>query len=265
VLEQFIEMGVPASLVIRRDRFLSPQFIWLQKCLDQSLRPSDKLVFRAMAGAANRIAGTELDAAIIAAEAESSGQSYLESWALAAKKCDNDISRRLADYTLRIISSRSSWSQVVAEAIAWLPSTSVALEGIVSDADEDRTAWEIATRAIRAERGNNPDLDEFLLGIALRPKEPPLDPNAVRLMTIHSSKGLEFDNVWLIGMAEAILPSWQSLKRDAKPAELEEERRNCFVAITRTKRKLVISYARNYRGWQRQHSRFLTEMGVSPS
>jgi DNA helicase-2/ATP-dependent DNA helicase PcrA len=65
-----------------------------------------------------------------------------------------------------------------------------------------------------------------------------------------------------MGFAESILPSWQSLKTGAQPAELEEERRNCFVAITRTKKQLVLSYANQYRGWQRQPSRFFEEMNL---
>jgi DNA helicase-2/ATP-dependent DNA helicase PcrA len=64
-------------------------------------------------------------------------------------------------------------------------------------------------------------------------------------------------------MAETVLPSWQSLKPDANPAELEEERRNCFVAITRTKRTLVLSRAAQYRGWKKEPSRFVAEMGLS--
>jgi DNA helicase-2/ATP-dependent DNA helicase PcrA len=79
----------------------------------------------------------------------------------------------------------------------------------------------------------------------------PADPTSVRLLTIHAAKGLEFDYVWLMGLAESILPSWQSLKSQAQPAELEEERRNCFVAITRTKKQLTLSYANQCRGWQR--------------
>jgi DNA helicase II / ATP-dependent DNA helicase PcrA len=74
---------------------------------------------------------------------------------------------------------------------------------------------------------------------------------------------LEFDHVWLIGLAESILPSWQSLQLNARPAELEEERRNCFVAITRTKETLVVSRARQYRGWSKQPSRFIAEMGLT--
>lgn len=265
VLESLRKAGVTASIATRRDRFVSPQFVWLQSCLDQSLRPTDRQVFTAMAGAANRIAGTELDAAILAAEAESSGATYLEYWALATKNCNNDVASRLSDLALRLVQSRATWPKVVSEAVAWLPQTAAGPNGTVSDADEDKAAWQVAAKAIRAEKGSQPDLDELLQGIALRPKEPPPDPKAVRLLTVHGAKGLEFDYVWVIGLAESVLPSWQSLKADAQPAELEEERRNCFVAITRTKKQLVLSHAKQYRGWQRQPSRFLAEMNLSPT
>jgi DNA helicase II / ATP-dependent DNA helicase PcrA len=105
----------------------------------------------------------------------------------------------------------------------------------------------------------------LLQGLALRPKEPPRDPDSVGLSTIHSVKGLEFDHVWLIGMAETVLPSWQSLQPNAAAPALEEERRNCFVAITRTRKTLVLSRSAQYRGYDKKPSRFLAEMGLPPS
>jgi DNA helicase II / ATP-dependent DNA helicase PcrA len=136
-------------------------------------------------------------------------------------------------------------------------------KGVVTDAADDKAAWETATRAIRAEKCDEINLAELLQGLALRPKEPPANPGAVSLLTIHAAKGLEFDHVWLVGMAETVLPSWQSLQPNARPAELEEERRNCFVAITRTRQTLVLTHARQYRGWQKHPSRFLVEMGLT--
>ncbi len=263
VLDALRNASVNASLATRRDRFVSPQFVWLHSCLELSLRPTDRQMFTEMAGAANRIAGVELDAAILAAEAESSDAGYLEFWALAAQDTDNETVKRLAEFASRLVQSRASWRQVVLDALAWLPTTAAALEGVVNDAEEDKAAWEVAATAIRAERGSPPDLNELLQGFALRPKEPPPDPNAVRLLTIHAAKGLEFQNVWLVGVAESILPSWQSLKPDAQPAELEEERRNFFVAITRTRKRLILSYANRYRGWVRQPSRFIAEMNLN--
>ena len=260
VLEALRTAGVKAAIVTRRDRFISPQFVWLQTCLDQSLRPTDRQVFLAMANAANRIAGTELDASIIEAEATAAGHSLLEHWALAAQNTQNAVAFRLAELALRLVQSRSAWRAVVTDALAWLPETAVSGDGVVSDAVDDKAAWETAAKAIRSEKGSNTDLAELLQGIALRPKEPPPDVSAVGLFTVHSAKGLEFDHVWVLGLAETVLPSWQSLQSDAKPAELEEERRNCFVAITRTRNTLILTRADNYRGWAKVASRFLDEM-----
>lgn len=254
--------SVRASIVTRRDRFISPQFVWLHACLDQSLRPSDRQIFVTMVDAANRIAGTDLDPALLAVEAEAAGNSFAEYWALAARASRSPIAERLADLVFRIVQSRAAWRGVVKEALGWLPETAGTANGVVTDAADDKAAWEIAERAIRAEKGGEIDLAELLQGLALRPKEPPADPGAVSLLTIHAAKGLEFDHVYLTALVETVLPSWQSLQAKARPSELEEERRNCFVAITRTRETLVLSRANVYRGWQKQPSRFLAEMGI---
>ena len=256
------DAGVNAFVSTRRDRFVSPQFLWLHSCLDLSLRPTDRRMLTTLTSAANRISGIDLDAAILIAEAQSLDASFLETWALKVNTVENEVANRLATFGLNLVNNRTTWRGIVSEAIEWLSGTAEVTEGIVSDIDDDKAAWETAVRAIRAEKGSQPDLDEMLQGIALRPKEPPPDPKAVRLMTIHAAKGLEFDNVWVIGVAEEILPSWQSLKGGASPAELEEERRNFFVAITRTRRQLVLCYANEYRGWRRLPSRFLDEMNL---
>ena len=94
----------------------------------------------------------------------------------------------------------------------------------------------------------------------MRSKEPAPKPNAVTLMTIHGAKGREFDCVYVIGMAEDVMPSFQSRQKGDRSPEMEEERRNCFVAITRTKECLVLSRAKSYRGWTKAPSRFLVEM-----
>ena len=256
------DAGVPAFISTRRDRFVSPQFQWLHSCLDLTLRPTDRRMFTTLVSAANRITGIELDAAILIAEAESLSAGYLETWALAIEGSHGDTASKLASFALRLINSRTTWRRVMAEAIHWLSNEALPTDGNVSDVEEDKAAWDVAVRAIRSEKGAQPDMDEILQGIALRPKEPPPDPGAVRLTTIHAAKGLEFNYVWIIGFAEQIIPSWQSLKAGASTAELEEERRNAFVAITRTQKQLMISYAYQYRGWRRNPSRFLDEMDL---
>jgi DNA helicase-2/ATP-dependent DNA helicase PcrA len=81
-------------------------------------------------------------------------------------------------------------------------------------------------------------------------------------MTIHGAKGKEFKHVYLIGLVEDELPSFQSKQKGDSSPEMEEERRNCFVAITRAIETLTLSYAQRYRGWPKEPSRFLFEMGL---
>ena len=88
-----------------------------------------------------------------------------------------------------------------------------------------------------------PTLSGFLEEVALVSDVDRYDESAdaVTLMTIHSSKGLEFPIVFLPGMEENVFPGSQSM---AMPSEIEEERRLAYVAITRAKKKLIITHAR---------------------
>lgn len=87
------------------------------------------------------------------------------------------------------------------------------------------------------------------------------DDDRVTLMTIHSAKGLEFKNVYVVGMEEELFPSQMMLENRQ---DLEEERRLFYVAITRAERKLTFSYAETRYQWGRlkmcEPSRFLSEV-----
>ncbi|MSS62289.1 DNA helicase PcrA [Velocimicrobium porci] len=90
-----------------------------------------------------------------------------------------------------------------------------------------------------------PTLSAFLEEVALVADIDNLEDstNVVVLMTLHSAKGLEFPFVYLCGMEDGIFPSYMTLTSD-DPTELEEERRLCYVGITRAKKKLSLSAAR---------------------
>lgn len=89
------------------------------------------------------------------------------------------------------------------------------------------------------------------------------DEQKVTLMTIHAAKGLEFPVVFMVGMEEGIFP--HSRVYEAGPSELEEERRLCYVGMTRARQELHLSYAQSrlqfgQRGYNAP-SRFLADMG----
>ena len=106
-------------------------------------------------------------------------------------------------------------------------------------------------------------LDEFLSHAALEAGEGQADAweDCVQLMTMHSAKGLEFPLVFLSGMEDGLFPHQRSI---ADPSGLEEERRLCYVGITRAKQTLYVTYAEQRRLYGMdnfsQPSRFISEI-----
>ena len=115
------------------------------------------------------------------------------------------------------------------------------------------------------ENAEDPVLSEFLEEVALVSEIDNLseDSSYVVLMTVHSAKGLEFPYVFLCGMEDGLFPGYMSIM-SGDNEELEEERRLCYVAITRAMKKLTISYAkkRMVRGEMQYNivSRFVKEV-----
>lgn len=130
---------------------------------------------------------------------------------------------------------------------------------------------EFKRTALEAERswGEFYPLEEFLSQAALQAKNDESEENTdkVKLMTIHASKGLEFPVCFVCGLSEGIFPSGRTLE-ERKDAGLEEERRLCFVALTRAMQRLYLtesegtsSAGNGQSPRQKRPSRFLFEIG----
>ena len=112
------------------------------------------------------------------------------------------------------------------------------------------------------ETTQTPTIDEWMQNIMLQTDQDTEDDgNRVTLMTIHSAKGLEYDYVYIVGVEEGLFPSSRSVE---SLAELEEERRLMYVAITRAKKAAMLSFSELRRVWGKTEntspSRFLKEI-----
>ena len=98
------------------------------------------------------------------------------------------------------------------------------------------------------EEADNGDVEGFLSTAALTTDNDAKKNllNSVTLMTLHNSKGLEFQNVFITGLEHGLFPSYRSIDT---PSLLEEERRLCYVGLTRAKEKIFLSHARERRLW----------------
>lgn len=157
------------------------------------------------------------------------------------------------------------------EAMLWLIDSINYRQAVVEDVKSDKMRgfkWEnveelVSAMARYAEDHENATLEDFVSTLSLDerliPKQEHRD-DAVQLMTFHSSKGLEFKAVYLIGLEEGILPHEKSLAENG----IEEERRLFYVALTRAQRHLTLSMSRLRlrvgRGFTPKPSPFLFEI-----
>jgi len=254
------EDEVPSVIAQRRDDFLSAEFRWLVAALRQLARPLDRRNLAVLVEAFNRMAESAVSVEHVITDAETTGRSYFFTWLEAASR--QGLKPVQANLLTLLVPSASDPSAVKAVVDAILGEFAKEMTGPEGDSDlaEDMAAWRELSRDIAGHIGKNAPLDQFLQELQLRSKEPTPKPDTVTLMTIHGAKGMEFDCVYVIGLAEDVMPSFQSRQKGERSPEMEEERRNCFVAITRTKECLVLSRAERYRGWRKEPSRFLVEM-----
>jgi DNA helicase II / ATP-dependent DNA helicase PcrA len=147
------------------------------------------------------------------------------------------------------------------------------LTRLYPDADELESRWASVEEVVNAaasygRREKQGSLSGFLDDLMLsgrdedRDKENQLARDAVALMTLHAAKGLEFPEVYMVGMEEGLLPHKRSVEADE--AAIDEERRLCYVGITRAKRRLTLTMALSRNKWGRPRttipSRFLYEV-----
>ena len=258
--------NVTAALLSRRDDFASPEMRWLVACLKQINRPLDRRnlatlveAFGTLVPADAESSGRQpssLDLADLYSRSETEGVTYLSVWTCMVRDAQlpthiSEMVDLVAALAARELKPAAAIGQILGHFEAGKTG---------EDLKDDLSAWRRLSSEIRTAVGPT-SLDRFLQELELRSKEPAPTPGAVSLATIHGAKGLEFDTVYLLGLAEEILPSWHSVSKGTGSAALEEERRACFVAITRTKKRLILSRAKSYKGWRKRPSRFLAEMG----
>ncbi len=147
------------------------------------------------------------------------------------------------------------------------------IERIYTEPNDREARWNAVEQTVNAlaeyeSASRKPNLTEFLDRLLLGDqetddeKEKQLRKNAIALMTVHSAKGLEFPEVYMVGMEEGIFPHHRSLDND--DAGVEEERRLCYVAVTCAQERLTMSMSLTRMKWGKPRdsmpSRFLYEL-----
>ena len=261
------EEQVPAYLAMRKNEFIGAPMRWLHAVLRLANARQDREQLRRVCKAFFTLEGIDLNVKDIMSFASTDEGDYLRAWRKAILQQDGleQHSRDFLVKSIPVLSDRLDFDRFISDAFEWferLPENSPETWEHFTEFTEEKKTWQALVNDIMSQYGREQvTLHLLLQELDLRSKAPTPPNNAVPCFTIHASKGMEFDHVYLIGMVEDELPSWAAVKKGNDSREMQEERRNCFVAITRVQESLTVSYSREVFGWPKTPSRFLKEMG----
>jgi DNA helicase-2/ATP-dependent DNA helicase PcrA len=246
--------SVPAYIAVRKNEFQSAPYRFLHSALRLANAPTDKDQLCRMTKAFFDLQGIKIEMQDVIPLASVSHEGYLRVWLQLASQCteaSKASSEFLAD-TRKSLADRMDYWKFIAASHKWFsqirecPSGS-ASQSAFQDFEDEQAIWD----SLRVDISQHYDTSElslynFLQELDLRAKEKPAPPDAVRCLTIASSKGMEFKHVYVIGLVEDELPGYYARKAGDISDEMREERRNCFVAITRAEESLTLTFSARY-------------------
>ncbi len=265
------KIGIPAVIAQRKDEFTSTPLVFLHSILRLANDRQNDSYLEEVCGAFAQLSDFKVDPEDVITQAKAANRDYLQHWIKIIKqKPLNEFVTGVIKKTSLYLGEGRDFRAFSDFAFSWFDELIEHQKAEENEPyfepfdryEEEKSVWKNLAMEIKLSLGDEITLEAFLQELQMHSKEPSPRPNTVVLMTIHGAKGKEFDHVYLIGLVDDELPSFQSKKKGDDSPEMEEERRNCFVAITRAMKTLTLSYAEKYRGWHKEPSRFLFEMGL---
>jgi DNA helicase-2/ATP-dependent DNA helicase PcrA len=272
ILDLFIEkleaVGLSGYLSARKDEFVSAQMAWLHAVLRLANSRQDREYLRKACKAFYTLEGLNLDTKDIISAASEHQSDYLRALSHIVLGKDNLSSsgKKYFKTSVMALADSLNFNGFVKDSFAWFENLEITGQDSSEPNEEyveEQEVWSSLVQEIEGQYGKTSvTLNLLLQELDLRSKSPPQPKGAIPCFTIHASKGMEFGHVYLVGLVEDQLPSWAAVKKGDDSREMQEERRNCFVAITRTQQSLTLTYASEVFGWKKAPSRFLKEMGL---
>jgi len=261
--------GVPVYFAARRDEFRSAPFRMLHSVLRLANSQDDRQSVARLCKSFYELEGILIEQSRVFSRASADGLDFLRAWLEEAKQRQGleKETRTLLSDGIRPLLTSLNFRAFASGLLLWANErqhVSPTDEKAFSEFEEEREVWnQLLNEITKKFGGEDVSLYQFLHELDLTSKTPPRQAGAIPCFTIHASKGMEFDHVYLMGLVEDQLPSWAAVKKGDDSPEMREERRNCFVAVTRAQESLTMTFSENVFGWRKSPSRFLNEMGIS--
>ena len=262
IVEALKSRGVPCHLPVRRDEFVSEPMVWLHAMLRlANLRQGwDQLYSACRSFFA--LEGVRLDVNDIIYDSLAGDGNHLRAWLrVALQQQLSDQTRSFLKEAVPRLADRLDFRYFVKMSLDWFAQLRV--EAYDKEYEDEKAVWhKLVSHADDKIGYEQVTLATLLQEIDLQSKTDSAPPESIPCYTVHASKGMEFDHVYLAGLVEGEMPDHRAMMRGDKSAQMQEERRICFVAITRSRQRLTLTCARHMFGQLRVPSRFLAEMGL---
>lgn len=265
LLRQCEEHKLPVVIPAPRFEFVSPPFVVLHSMMRLAQRFQSRHLER-LCSAFAAMTGSLLDAGTLAAEAAASDEPALQAFVTATRPLLSSATYDdVCDYIERELLARKEYRDFSTTFLKWVSDVVASTNGatFAQDYEDELPVWKFLEQAHKGLVSDRVPLGEFLRRLELESKSPEI-PDAIKLMTVHGAKGLEYRNVFIMGASEGQFPAFQAAQQGADSDAMREERRSFFVAITRCKANLTITYPTTYMGYRKQPSRFIAELELSP-
>ncbi|MBF0629613.1 MAG: ATP-dependent helicase [Magnetococcales bacterium] len=259
--------GMTPHLLQRKNEFECASVRWMHAVLKLANARHDREFLRRVCVTWRDFTEISIKVNDVEAAAALNGGDFLRAWVDAASmkiepdmktsaKVDPNAIRSLLDRVGHDLVDRLTFMKLLEWfwANRWLDNT--------LEVEEINTWRELHGTLMQAHSPEHVSLHLYLQEMDLKSKSAARVPDSIPCLTVHGAKGMEFKHVFLIGMADEVFPSYQAVRKGDYSREMEEERRACFVAITRTEETLHMSWAHSYNGYRKNPSRFIEEMGL---
>jgi len=260
VKNDMISAGVEAEIVSKSQDFSSPPIQVMYYAMKLANAPESRTLLNKLCVATGLVDGEMLSAEDVLAQAEVEGVVPLR--AFFSQIAERNTLKPIAAQGVALLCDSLDYMSFAREAISVFDALNQTGEvgEAFPDYGYDKGSWERISKEIHHMHGDNLSLHSFLQEMDLSPKAKTLPKDCVRLQTVHTAKGIESENVFIIGLVEDQFPTYLSIRNG--DSAIQEERRNCFAAVTRSSKNLYLSYSKLYFDWSKEPSRFLGEMGL---
>jgi DNA helicase-2/ATP-dependent DNA helicase PcrA len=256
---------IRAEIISKQQNFSSPFVLFIYFALKMANSADSRSSLNKLCATASFIGGESISSEEVIADANAGGIMPLRSFFEKISK--KEKVGEIAKEGIELLCNSLNYKQFIANSFEIFESLnkSEEINEPFPDYENDKKNWDSISEEIYRYHGKTIPLHIFLQEMDMTPKSKEPSADCVRLQTVHTAKGAEFENVYVIGLAQYQFPTYFALKseKEGDDSSIQEERRNCFVAITRASKTLYMSYAKYYfNNYPKEPSRFLKEMGL---